>query len=195
MRLVNTVHEYLLNRGKIFSKSEIIEIIDGYKKMNKKNVGNMIKNLSRYKFIKRIFLELYYVNSFDEKKRNFCKFEDRELVFMALNKIGIKWYVGLTSALYLGGRIWQTPNQLSIVNSRLSGIKKVEGLKVKFYKTKENLIFGLKKSKTSNGIEYFYSDPAKTYIDRVYFREANKLMRAKNTANYLTRYPKWVGKK
>ena len=196
MYIKNTLLETLLNRDKIQSKAEIIEIMKEYEE--KFGIGNkqaMLKYLSRHKYIKRIFAELYYINSFDERIRGFCKFEDKEVLFMALNKMKVKWYVGLISALYRSGKIWQTPNQLSIINTKFSGNKKVDGLKTKFYKTKDDLIFGLKKSKTSNGVEYFYSDPAKTHIDRVYFREANSLIRVKNTKNYLKRYPKWVGKR
>ena len=196
MSIRNTIYESLLNRGKIISKSEIIKIIEEYEKnVTKKDKGNTIKYLSRQKYIKRILSELYYINSFDERNRKFSEFEDKEVLFMALNKLGIKWYVGLVSSLYQHGKMWQTPNQISIVNTKFSGIKVVNGLKVKFYKTKEKFIFGLKKEKTKHGIEYSYSDPAKTHIDRLYFRETENLIRIKNTQEYLKRYPKWVGNK
>jgi len=185
----------LLNRGKIFSKLEITKIINDYNKMSKECINDLIKYLSRQGYIKRIFAGIYYINSFDERERGFSNFEDKELVFMALNKLSVKWYVGLSSALYLKGKTWQTPNQLSIVNIRFSGVKKVNGLKIKFYKIKEDLIFGLKRAKTGNNVDYFYSDPAKTYIDKVYFGETKRLIRVKNTINYLERYPKWVGKR
>jgi len=66
---------------------------------------------------------------------------------------------------------------------------------VKFIKIKEDLFFGLKELKTNNKVPYFYSDPAKTYIDMVYFKQSKILTRVKNTKTYLQRYPKWVGKK
>jgi hypothetical protein len=155
----------------------------------------LLKYLARHKYIRRIFAGFYYICSFDERARNFYEFEDKEVLFMVLNKLKIKWYAGLGYSLYLQGKKWQTPNQISLVNTKFSGIKKIFGLKVKFFKTKESLFFGLKKMKTDKGIEYFYSDPAKTYIDRVYFREVNVLTSIKNTKKYLGRYPKWVGKK
>jgi hypothetical protein len=196
MNVKNTLLEPMINRGKILSKSEIIAIINEYEKRFKdKKEKNFLKYLSRQKYIRRIFLGLYYINSFDERSREFLEFEDKEIVFMALNKLGVKWYLGLGSSLYLQGKKWQTPNQISIVNTKFSGIKKIMGLKVKFFKTRENLIFGLKRMSTKHNIGYFYSDPAKTNIDRVYFKETDSLIKVKNTKKYLEKYPKWVGKK
>jgi len=196
MVIKNTIFEALLNRGKIISGKEIVGLAKEYEeKFGIKSNKDLLKYLSRHKYIRRIFVGFYYINSFDERTRNFYEFEDKEVLFMVLNKLKIKWYVGLGYSLYLQGKKWQTPNQISIVNTKFSGIKKIFGLKVKFFKTKESLFFGLKKMKTDKGIDYFYSDPAKTYIDRVYFKEVNSLIGVKNTKEYLKRYPKWVGKK
>ncbi len=111
---------------------------------------------------------------------------------MVLNKLNLKWYLGLNSALYLHGKIWQVPNLLTIVNHRFSGRRMVLGLKVRFVKIKENLIFGLKEGKTKNKISYSYSTLAKTYLDLVYFRESKKLVILKNTKKYLQQYPPWL---
>lgn len=196
MNIRNTLYESLLNKDKLLAKKEIMAIIEKYNpKISKIDKENLVKYLSRQKYIRRVLSELYYVNSFDERNRKFSEFEDREVLFMALNKLEIQWYVGLGSSLYQHGKVWQTPNQLSIINTRFSGKKVVNGLKVKFYKTKEHLIFGLKDGKTKHNITYSYSDSAKTHIDRVYFRETTTLIRIKNTQEYLRRYPKWVGNK
>jgi len=200
MRLINTIHEALLNRGRIFRKEEIINLLKEYNKLKigKENINisnkNVIEYLSKHNYIKRIFLSYYYVNSYDEKIRNFCNYFDKELLFSVLNKEKVKWYIGLNSAIYEQGKTWQTPNMINIINTRISGKRKIAGLNIKFIKIKENLIFGLKESKTKNKISYFYSDPAKTYIDMVYFRYVNTLTKLKNTQKYLKRYPKWVGK-
>ena len=130
----------------------------------------------------------------DERKRKFCLYEDRELLFIALNKLGIRWYVGLNSALHILGKAWQTPATLNIVNTRLSGKKRVWGMNVRFARIKEQLIFGLKQGRTKNGIPYAYSDMAKTCIDLAYFREADKITMAKQAHSYLRRYPKWLSK-
>jgi len=196
MRIINGLHEALLNRGKIFKKKDIINLFEEYKKI-KSNLSHkgIIEYLSKHKYIKRIFLSYYYINSYDEKERNFCNYSDRELVFYVLNKEGIKWYLGLNTAIYEQGKTWQTPNVLNIINNRISRKRKILSLNLKFIKIRDDLIFGLKKLKTENKIDYFISDPAKTYIDKVYFGETKNLIRVKNTQSYLKRYPKWVGKR
>ena len=196
MKMINTLYEALLNRGTIFKKNEILKLLEEYKKLKLKiSNKNIIEYLSKHNYIKRIFLGYYYINSYDEKKRSFCNYSDKELIFSVLNKEKIKWYLGLNTAIYEQGKTWQTPNMINIINTKLSGKKTISGLKVKFIKTKENLIFGLKELKTENNISYFYSDPAKTYLDKVYFKESKQLVKVKNTQEYLKRYPKWVGKK
>jgi len=196
MNIKNNLYEALINRGKILSKIEINKIIIEYEnKFKDKKRVDLLKYLSRQRYIRKIFSGFYYINTFDERSRKFSELEDKEVLFLVLKKLKIKWYVGLGYSLYLQGKKWQTPNQISIINTKFSGIKRIFGLKVKFFKTKENFIFGLKTAKTNHNIEYSYSDPAKTYIDRVYFRETDNLIKVKNTQEYLKRYPKWVGKK
>jgi|GEM_PF-1771027 len=197
MEIKNTFMEALFNRGKVLSKAEILAVAAEYSKAFGKPMDekNLLKYLSRHGYVKRVFSGIYYVNSFDERNRGFFNFEDREIAFMALEKLGVKWYVGMESSLHAQGKGWQTPNRLSIVNDRFSGSKDVLGLRVRFFKAKGGLMFGLKKARTRNGIVYLHSDPAKTYLDRVYFHEANRLARVKNTRKYLARYPAWVGRK
>ena len=196
MSKILIIYEALLNRKeKICHKSNIVEILKEYNKsIGKINSDNAIKYLSRHKYIKRIILNYYYINSLDEKERNFCKYEDRELLFIVLNKLKIKWYFGLNSALYLLGKTWQTPNTITIINNKISGRRTVLGLRVRFIKIKESLIFGLKKGKTKNNIPYAYSNIAKTYLDLSYLRETDKLVSEKETKNYLKKYPKWLSK-
>lgn len=193
MGKIITIYEALLNRKeKVCSKSEIIRIIKEYNKsIGKINLRNALWYLSRHNYIKRVFLNYYYINSLDERKRKFCKYEDKELLFIVLNKLKIKWYIGLDSALYILGKIWQTPNTLIIINNKISGRKNILGMNVKFIKIKKNLIFGLKKSKTKNNIYYFYSDLAKTYLDMAYFRRSKLIIKEKK---YLKKYPKWLSK-
>ncbi|MBS3089641.1 hypothetical protein J4461_02035 [Candidatus Pacearchaeota archaeon] len=196
MNSINRIHEALINRGKIFTKKEILDLYEEYKKVNPSiHHKSLIADLSKNRYIKRIFLGYYYINSYDERKRGYSEYSDKELLFWVLNKEKIKWYLGLNTAIYEQGKTWQTPNKINIINTRLSGDRKIVGLNVRFIKTKENLIFGLKELKTKNDIVYFYSDPAKTYLDKVYFGESNNLISVKNTQEYLKRYPKWVGKK
>ncbi len=195
---ITKIYEAILNRvSKICNKSEIEFIIKEYNKRfnSKVSIERAIKYLSRHSYIKRIFLSFYYINSLDERKRGYCKYEDKELLFLVLNKINLKWYLGLSSALYESGKTWQIPIVISIVNNKFSGKKRVMNLKVRFYKIKEKLIIGTKKNTTKNKIVYAYSIPVKTYMDLVYFRLSDKLIKEKNSKKYLKYFPKWVEKK
>ena len=102
--------------------------------------------------------------------------------------------MGSDSALNLLGENWQVPNVLTIINNKISGERKVVGMKVKFIKIKDNLIFGLKKNKTKNKVTYFYSDLQKTKLDFVYLREQNKVILDKKTREYMREYPRWLQK-
>lgn len=191
------IYEALLNRvGKICSKKEILLIMKDYEsKFNTKiNFDNCLKYFSRHNYIKRIFLSFYYINSIDERKRGYCKYEDKELLFLVLAKLNIRWYLGLSSALYELGNIWRSPVTIHIINSKFSGKRKILGLNIRFYKIKENLIFALLKAKTKNNIEFYYSDLSKTYIDMVYFGLSEKLIKDKLTDKHLKHFPKWVEK-
>jgi len=195
---ITKIYEAILNRiNKVCEKSEIVTIIKEYnKKFNSEvDIERAIKYLSRHDYIKRIFLSFYYINSLDERKRGYCRYEDKELLFLVLNKINLKWYLGLSSALYESGKSWQIPIVISIINNRFSGKRKIMNLKVRFYKVKEKLITGTKKCITKNKAEYSYSTLAKTYIDLVYFRISDKLIREKDTEKYLKYFPKWVEKR
>lgn len=196
MTTINSLQEAMLNRGKIFQKKEILDLIEKYKKINPElKQKNIIEYLSKNRYLTRIFLGYYYVNSYDERERKFCNYSQKELIFMVLNKENIKWYLGLNTAIYQQGKTWQTPVIINIINTRLSGEKIILGLKIRFKKIKQELYFGIKQAKTQKDVPFFYSDPAKTYIDMVYFKQAKELTRVKNTKEYLKRYPKWLGKK
>lgn len=195
---ISKIYEALINRkSKVVKKEEVGKIIKEFNKNFKKNLnfGQSIKYLSRHKYIKRIFLSFYYINSIDERKRRYCELKDKELFFLVLNKLDIKWYVGLSSALYELGETWQTPVIIHIINNKFSGKRKILGLNVRFYKIKENLIFALKKEKTKNNIEYSYSDLSKTHLDIVYFKMSEKIVTGKNTRKYLKKFPRWLEKK
>lgn len=198
MKKISRIYEALLNRKeKVCRKEEIAEIIKEYKEKFRSgmDITDAIKYLSRHKYIKRIFQSYYYINNVDERKRDYCLYEDKELLFIVLNKLKIKWYVGLTSSLYIHGKFWQVPRVLHLLNNRFAGTKNILSLKVKFSKIKESLFFGLNKFKTKNGIEYYYSDKAKTSLDMVYLKKSNRLIKYKLTKRYFKEYPRWIGEK
>jgi hypothetical protein len=196
MGKLKSIYSALLNRGeKIMRKKEIVKLIKDYNdKIEKVSITNALWYLSRQNYIKRIYLDYYYINSIEERELKFCKYMDKELLFLVLDKLGVRWYLGLTSARYSGGEIWQTPNMLIIINNRFSGERIIAGMKVRFIKIKESRIFGLIKEKTDKGIEYYYSDKEKTELDDIYLYRKGKAASDKKTRNYLKRYPKWLQK-
>ena len=195
MGKLKSVYSALLNRGeKIMKRKEIVKLIEDYNKIEKISIANALWYLSRQRYIKRIFLDYYYINSIEEREQKFYRYLDKELLFLVLNKLDIKWYLGLTSARYSGGEIWQTPNMLIIINNKFSGNRSIMGFKTRFIKLKENLIFALVKGKTDKGIEYYYSNKEKTGLDEVYLSKKGRVAKDKKTKNYLKKYPKWLQK-
>ena len=197
MGKLKTIYLAILNRNeKIIKKEKIVGIIKEYnKKFGKVSIYNSLWYLSRYNYIKRIFLDYYYINSLEEKGLGTCKYEDKELLFEILNKEKVKWYLGLTSAKYYLGEIWQFPTRMTIVNNRFSGKRKIKDAAVKFIKIKEKLIFALISKKTKNKIKFYYSDIQKTNLDFLYIRQINEIPIDKKTREYAERFPKWLFKK
>ncbi|MDP1695170.1 MAG: hypothetical protein Q8L34_06550, partial [Candidatus Woesearchaeota archaeon] len=87
---------------KISYKSDILKIIKEYNDSIKKvNISNAFWYLSRHGYIKRIFLDYYYINSIEERELGYKKgYDNKELIYLVLNKVKWNWYLGLTSALY-----------------------------------------------------------------------------------------------
>ena len=160
-----------------------------------------IVNLRKNKDILYIFKGYYYILNSKEKKGSYIKYSTNEMVYAILNKLNIKWYLGLYSALEKNNIIWQGVVNPIILNSNLSGEKKILGIKYQFHKVKKELLdFGHSKKITKNRITFYYSDPEKTYIDFIYFNKnpPSELSNAKNIEKlrlYLKKYSKNFKKK
>ncbi len=174
MKHAAIVYEALIRTNdKIMHKTEILNVFKDY---NSKfhatlNFVTLMKYLARHSFIKRIFVEYYYINSYDEKIRKYCMYEDKELFFLVLNRLEIQWYVGLSYALYLGKKALQVPNRISIINTKYSGEREILGLKVSFNKSVS--MDGCNTRQTKNGIQFYYSNMARTKKDLAHFRKRN----------------------
>jgi len=198
MTSINNIYEALKNRKeKVCNKEEIFGIILEYKKTFKAKINNLntLKYLSRHNYITRIFLNYYYINDYDEQKNGNRKYDDKEILFIVLNKLNIMWYLGLNSALYTLGKIWQVPRKIFVINNKFKGEKKILNLIVCFSKFNTNLFFGLKETKTSNGFIYYYSNIEKTYTDLAYLKKISEINLNKKTKKYLRKYPKWLRRK
>ena len=187
----------LIRTEKISHKSDILRVIKEYNEsINKVDIENAFWYLSRHGYITRIFLDYYYINSIEERELGYKKgYEGKELIYWVLNKVKWKWYLGLTSALYESREILQVPNNITIINDRISKEMNILGIDIKFIKMKKSLFFGLVSKITKNKVKYFYSDLAKTDLDFVYLRRHNKIdNKTKKTEEYLKKYPKWLKK-
>ncbi len=198
MGKLKTIYIAILTRTeKISHKSDILKVIKEYNESIKKvDIENAFWYLSRHGYITRIFLDYYYINSIEERELGYKKgYGDKELIYLVLNKVKWKWYLGLTSALYESGEILQVPNKVTIINDRISKKMKILGIDIKFIKMKKSLFFGLVSKITNNKIKYFYSDLAKTDLDFIYLRRHDKINnKTKKTEEYLKKYPKWLKK-
>jgi len=161
----------------------------------------VIVNLRKNKDILYIFKGYYYVLNSKEKEGSYTEYSTNEMVYAILNKLNIKWYLGLHSALEKNNIIWQGVVNPIILNSNLSGEKKILDIKYQFHKVKKELLdFGHSKKITKNRITFYYSDPEKTYIDFIYFNKKppSELSATKNNEKlrlYLKNYSKNFKKK
>lgn len=166
------INKLRLNPEKILNKEEIIKTIKEYSKIYKTKVNliSLWTYLRKDNYIKRVLGDYYYIYSLEERYNKYCKFSEEELIFLVLEKMKIKWCLGLESALKENKITWQVFNIVTIINNHFSGIKKLGNSKFKFIKTKDKRFnFGLIKAETNNKVRYFYSDLEKTYLDFLYF--------------------------
>ena len=161
----------------------------------------LIANLRRNKDVLYVFKGYYYVLDPHEQQGSFTKYSPDEMAYAILNKLNIRWYLGLESALERNNLIWQGVVNPVILNSELSGEKKILGVKCKFHKMRrDKLDFGYVKKTTKNRITFYYSDPEKTYLDYVYLHkripsELSTVKRNEKVKSYLTHYSKVFKKK
>ncbi len=200
------VDKLRLNHEKILTKEDIIKTIKEYSRVYKVKVNliSLWTYLRKDNYIKRILGDYYYVYSLEERYDHYCRFSEEELIFLVLEKMKIKWYLGLENALKENKIIWQALNIITIINNHFSGVKRLGNSNFKFIKTKDNKFkFGLIKNKTNNLVIYFYSDLEKTYLDFLYFssyrgkdiRVLKKNLDFKVEKNRIIKYSKYYSNK
>ena len=162
---------------------------------------NIVVKLRKNREIIYVLKGYYYLLNSNEKEGSYTEYTTSEMVYTILNKLNIKWYLGLYSALERNNIIWQGVVNPVIVNSGLSGEKKILGVKYQFHKMKRELFdFGHIKKITKNRITFYYSDPEKTYIDFIYFNkkppsELFNVKKNEKIRSYLKNYSKNFKKK
>jgi len=184
---------------KVVSKRQLVNAFRDV--LQDESPETLIANLRRNKDILYVFKGYYYVLDPHEQQGSFTQYSTDEMVYVILNKLNIRWYIGLESALERNNLIWQGVVNPVILNSMLSGEKKILGVKYRFHKMqREKLDFGFVKKTTKNRITFYYSDPEKTYLDYVYFRkkipsELSAIKHNEKVKSYLTAFSKSFKKK
>jgi len=184
---------------KVVSKKQLVNAFKDVLQVNYSD--KIIANLRRSNDILYVFKGYYYVLDAHEKQGSFTSYSTAEMIYVVLNKVNIRWYLGLESALERNNLIWQGVVNPIILNSKLSGKKKILGVTYQFHKIKKELLgFGYIRKTTKNRITFYYSDLEKTYLDYIYLRKRipSELLKAKNNVkvkSYLTHYPKFFKKK
>ena len=68
---------------------------------------NIIVNLRQNRDILYVFKGYYYLLNSKEKEGSYTTYSTNEMVYAILNKLNIRWYLGLESALERSNIIWQ----------------------------------------------------------------------------------------
>ena len=142
------------------------------------NFGNTKKLLLNRDFLITIFRGIYYLKDYNERRTGTMKYSPNELLSIGLALKGItNWYFGLDTALKMLNLTHEVFAVNYVVNDRFNRVKpmRIADTDFRFIRLKPSLFFGIKKTKTKNGIVLNYSDLEKTLLDRTYLlRRAGK---------------------
>ncbi|MHA1723082.1 MAG: type IV toxin-antitoxin system AbiEi family antitoxin domain-containing protein [Candidatus Baldrarchaeia archaeon] len=155
--------KYILSTfgGSIITKSEVENVCKRFGR----DVNNTINFMISYGYLVRILRGLYYVKSLEEFKLRRA-LNVYKIISLGMEKLKIKWYFGLYSALRLNGLTHEFFGVTFILNDKIFRPKEIgiAGENVKFLKVKSTLLeFGIV---SKNSIRF--SDPEKTILDFVY---------------------------
>ncbi|NJE26451.1 hypothetical protein E3E22_07445 [Thermococcus sp. MV5] len=188
--------------GKVITKEELEKICKRFEV----NIDYLIHHLISYGYVIRILRGLYYVKTIEEFKLKKA-LRPLEIIGLGLNRMNVKWYYGLFTALRLNALTHEYFAKIFILNDSIYRSKavKIYGEDVEFIKIKPRLTeFGI----VDNG-EIRYSDVEKTLLDFFYLSRYNPKLRftAKNVVEeywdrinkgkineYLKYYPKSLRK-
>ncbi len=154
---------------KIVSKKVLLNII---RNVIQDKPEIYLKKLRENRKIKAIFNKYYYILSENERKTNILNYFDIELVFGALNKSNVKWYISLEKGLELNNILWQAHKTVTIINNKFSRKCKILKNQFEFKKIKSNYINNYIKNKTKNRITQNIGINEKIYLDYIYFKKA-----------------------
>ena len=179
----------------MITRDKILSIIHNAGQSETKT--NALFTLRKRGWIRYIFKGYYYLLTPEEKYGKYTQYTSSEMLFTALNKLKINWYLGLQSALEYNNVLWQGHGALVILNNKVSGVRTVQGTKVQFRKMKKEYFFGILSMETKNRITVYYSDKEKTVADFAYFNEQSpgeplRSIDKEKASGYLNKYSKVV---
>ncbi|AHL23436.1 type IV toxin-antitoxin system AbiEi family antitoxin domain-containing protein [Thermococcus nautili] len=157
--------------GKVITREELREVCERFEEDFEYIVNYYISR----GYLVRILRGVYYVKTLEEYK--FGKTPDPMiLIAKAMNKLALKWYFGLYTALRLNGATYEYYSRIFLVTPVITRSRPVTilGENVQFVKLKESLLgFGVVKCG-----EIRYSDLEKTLLDFIYLKRYNKRLNA-----------------
>ncbi|MCX8150747.1 MAG: hypothetical protein N3D85_04525 [Candidatus Bathyarchaeota archaeon] len=196
--------KYILSHfgGNAVVKSEVSEACKRFGADPDATINFMIS----YGYFVRVLRGLYYVKTSEEFALRKAV-DVYKVLFLGLNKLKVKWYFGLYTALGLNGLTHEFSDTIFVINDTIYRPKeiKVAGEKVKFIKLASRLVdFGVVNSEGKR-----YSDVDKTLLDLVYISRYRSLPEGKIVSlideyrervspikikEYLAAYPEAVGR-
>src|SRR3989338_319819 len=195
MTLKLMVEKLSINKKKFITSDEIKDYCKNISEATGKKTDYLmtVKYLIRHKYLARIFRGLFYVYSIEERKLG-----KEDLLFYDIIKEALKikriksWYFGLETALKMNNLTHEYFAVYYVINDKIFRAKtiKIMGRKVKFYKLKREMFFGI------NVRGYSYSDPEKTILDLFYlkhysseeFKEVAEKLSRKKIIKYVKKY-------
>ncbi len=157
--------------GKVITKEELREACERFGE----NFEYIVNYYISRGYLIRILRGVYYVKTLEEYK--FGKTPDpMTLIAKAMNKLTLKWYFGLYTALRLNGTTYEYYSRIFLVTPVITRPRPVTilGERIQFIRLKEPLLgFGVVKRG-----EIQYSDLEKTLLDFIYLKRYNKRLNA-----------------
>ena len=154
---IMSILEY--KKTEVISRKELINLIK--KHTGVKDIIDLIEKLQVKKRIISIKRGVYMVVPFIAVNKKWVLDEYRVVDHLLKQD----YYIGLYNAFNLHGLTEQIPNKLFVFNTKYSFDKEILHYKFKFFKVKEDKMFGIVKDK------YPYSDKERTIIDALDYPE------------------------
>ncbi len=167
------VTKFIISRygGKIITREELKKVCERFGESSEYIVNYYISR----GYLIRILRGVYYVKTLEEYKFGKTP-EPLTLIAKAMNKLTLKWYFGLYTALRLNGATYEYYSRIFLITPVITRPKPITilGESVQFIKLKESLLgFGVIKRG-----EIQYSDLEKTLLDFIYLKRYNKRLNA-----------------